>query len=148
MSEQLNKNNNIEFSLETIREGLSAITFNKPLKIDAYLGEDEAGFKYVDVNFDFGLSYEFGLYPFYIRDLPLDDWVERTKRIVEFELFHSFFHPSQDPNYSTLNWALFGNLAGRVICSEKWEFGSENQVEIWKYVYKYDGKISKVMLYF
>lgn len=131
---------NAEIILETIHEDLNSITFAPPLKIDAYLCKDDEGFSYVNVNFDFGLSYDFGLYPSFIKDLSLDDWIGRTKRIVEFELFHSFHHCSIDPNYSTLNWALFGNLAHRVTCSEKWEFGSEGQVESWSY----DEKLNKV----
>jgi len=87
---------------------------------------------YVNVNFDFGISYDFGLNPFYLRDEVLS-WQERAERIATFELFHSFFHPSIDPNFSTLNWALFGNLAHRVTCEERWDFAEDPQMETWKY---------------
>lgn len=120
---------NAEMTLTQIFEGESSILFDPPLKLDIYLVEV---FKYVNVNFDFGLSRDFDLSPFYIKDSPPEDWVSRAKRIVEFELFHSFFHCPEDPNYSTLNWALFGNLAHRVICREN--VGIEvDEIESWKY---------------
>jgi hypothetical protein len=122
---------NIELTLTKIHEGANTITFSPPLKLDCYLVKDGDG-DYVNVNFDFGISYDFGLNPFYLRNEVLS-WRERAERIVTFELFHSFFHPSIDPNFSTLNWALFGNLAHRVTCKERWEFAEDPQVQTWKY---------------
>jgi hypothetical protein len=123
---------NTELTLTKIHEGPNAISFNPPLKLDCYLVKDGASDQYVNINFDFGLSYDFGLNPFYIRDEVLS-WEERAERIVTFELFHSFFHPMEDNNFSILNWALFGNLAHRVTCEERWEFAEDPQVETWKY---------------
>jgi hypothetical protein len=129
----MNDITNIEITLTKIHEGTSTISFNPPLKLDCYLVKDGASDQYVNVNFDFGLSYDFGLNPFYIRDEVLS-WGERAERIVTFELFHSFVSGHFcDPNFSTLNWALFGNLAHRVTCEERWEFAEDPQVEIWKY---------------
>ena len=123
---------NQEFVFTTIWEGSSSITFNPPLKIDAYLIKDNDT-EQVNVNFDFGLSYDFGLYPFYLTNY-VGDWMDRTKKIVEFELFHSFISGCNlDPNYSTLNWALYGNLAHRVIFVEKYEFSGGEDIEKWCY---------------
>ena len=122
-----------ELNLEKIYEGGNSITFNPPLKLDIYLCQGNDKFNYVNVNFDFGMSYDFGLHPFYIKDLPLDDWIGRTKRIIEFELFHSFFHYSGDPNYSTLNWALYGNLAHRVTCEEDYSHENISAKSVWTY---------------
>jgi hypothetical protein len=113
----MNNQINTELTFTEIHEGSASIIFDPPLKVDAYLIKDDDGDK-VNINFDFGLSHDFGLHPFYIQDKNLP-WEKRVVKIVEFELFHSFFHPSVDPNYSILNWALFGNLAHRVTCVEK-----------------------------
>ena len=36
-----------------------------------------------------------------------------------FDLFHSFCHDKEDPNYSHYNWALYGNLKNRAKVIEK-----------------------------
>lgn len=133
---------NAEIALTEIFEGPASIVFDPPLVLDVYLYKNEKSENtLLNINFDFGLSHDFGLNPFYIKDIPLDDWTGRAKRIVEFELFHSFFHPSEDPNFSVLNWALFGNLAHRVICREELEIGDGNtETEVWWY----DEKFQKV----
>jgi hypothetical protein len=43
---------------------------------------------------------------------------EIVKRTVTFDLEHSFCHPSEDPNYTTMHWAIYGWLKDRVIIAE------------------------------
>ena len=37
---------------------------------------------------------------------------------IIYDLFHSFCHDKEDPNFSHYNWALYGNLKGRVLVKE------------------------------
>ena len=37
---------------------------------------------------------------------------------VIYDLFHSFCHDKDDPNYGHYNWALYGNLKGRALVKE------------------------------
>jgi hypothetical protein len=131
----------IELTLSKIHEGVNTISFSPPLKLDCYLTKNEKGDTVGgEINFDFGLSIESDLNPCYLQNIVYPPR-ERIKAIITFEIFHSFFHPSTDPNFSTLNWALFGNLAHRVTCEERWEFAKDPQVETWKY----NNRLEKVL---
>jgi len=118
---------------ETVKEEDCEIKFDTPLKIEAYQSEKDENLFYVD--FDFGLSIEMSVRNFRMKGLPNNDEerISRLKAYIEFEIIHSYFHINMDPNYSILNWALFGNLAYRVECSE--DCGSEGLKDIttWKY---------------
>ncbi len=112
-------------------ESLRRIFFNPPLrinfniceKIDTETGKENFS---QDVKlmafttFDFGMDVEY----------PLDvehNWlangyegltteshpIDVLMKTIFFDLFHSFFHPIQDPNYSHYNWALQGWLQER-----------------------------------
>lgn len=35
-------------------------------------------------------------------------------KTIIFDLFHAFYHPEIDPNYTHYHWALYGNLKDRV----------------------------------
>lgn len=93
------------------------LIFTPPVKIDCWLVNNNRAF----IVFDFGLETEIRISSFY---LDLHDPAEkRTKNTIEFELIHSFCHPPEDPNYSLLNWALYGNLKNRVkrLPVENWD---------------------------
>lgn len=38
------------------------------------------------------------------------DWTQKLTRWCEFNIGHAFFHACEDPNYTQLHWALYGNL--------------------------------------
>lgn len=42
------------------------------------------------------------------------DPIDILMKSLWFDLFHAFFHPSQDPNYSHYHWALQGWLLSRI----------------------------------
>ena len=43
-------------------------------------------------------------------------------RTVKFDIEHAFCHPSEDPNYTELHWAILGWLKDRVIVTENDDF--------------------------
>ena len=99
-------------------EETETIFFKPPIYVSLYKNEVIQG-KSAEViiqynsHFDFGLDVEFsGELPQTLRkeSLGKDDWYQALINWLEFELDHSFFHTSYDPNYSTLNYALFGCL--------------------------------------
>jgi hypothetical protein len=107
---------NYTLVLNNIEEGDKEIIFNPALVIEVQLlSEDMANLK-----FDFGMTYEQFDFNHFITSMA-NDSKEKIDRMIQFELFHTFHHTRQDPNYTLLNWALFGNLAHRVICSEDGE---------------------------
>jgi hypothetical protein len=79
------------------------------------ISEDMATLK-----FDFGMTYERFDFNNFITSTA-NDSKEKIDRMIQFELFHTFHHTQQDPSYTLLNWALFGNLSHRVTCSEDGE---------------------------
>jgi hypothetical protein len=116
-----------------IREGGCFIKFDPPLKVEIYKVTKQLHKEYAEVIFDFGLRVDIG-YENWIASKVDGDWTDKTKKTIEFELFHSFYHFNQDPNYNTLNWALFGNLAHRVECEEVHGDGiNQDEWEAWKY---------------
>lgn len=104
--------------LTKIREGddrnYQTIEFNPPLEIDVY--EAENG---LQAELDFGLRFYVGWRSPIVEGYATIE--EKVQKIIEFELFHSFFHISEDPNYGVLNWALYGNLKDRVTKDEKYQ---------------------------
>ena len=40
---------------------------------------------------------------------------------IKFEIYHSFLHTNLDPNYTCLNWAIYGNLINNVKINENYE---------------------------
>jgi hypothetical protein len=99
--------------LTTVIEDDRRIIFSPSLDVEYFQLEE---FIY-EVSFDFGMNFTFNVDSPITRDCidPLD----KLRRIIEFELMHSFFHFKHDPNYSILNWALYGNLKDRVKCEER-----------------------------
>lgn len=86
------------------------IEFYPPIKIDCH---NNGSLNRCHVYFDFGLDTEIGISSFYLN---LQDSVEeKTRQTLEFEIIHAFFHPYEDPNYTLLNWALYGNLKERSV---------------------------------
>lgn len=119
--------------LEKITESDQVITFNPPLVVQIYKVKKQTHTEYADVVFDFGLRTDVA-YENWLTSKVTGDWIEKTKKVIEFELFHAFHHIHEDPNYGTLHWALFGNLAHRVECGELISFGDEpDELEKWKY---------------
>jgi hypothetical protein len=127
---------NIELIFVTIHEDSSSITFDPPLKVNVAQRYTDENSLFLD--FDFGLSMEISVGKWKLKGEPENDneRIERVRDLIEFELFHSFFHCNFDPNYSTLNWALFGNLAHRATCQDKividYQTGEEEE-ECWIY---------------
>lgn len=116
----------IEFG--TIYEGDCAITFKDPLVVEIYSENEEDAM----IVFDFGLEISLNTRPNFKLKGHNGNLQERVRGILEFELFHTFFHYKQDPNYNTFNWALFGNLNHRVILIEA--SGQEKRyVDMWTY---------------
>ncbi len=70
--------------------------------------------------FDFGMSVE---YPLDVEHNRLANGYEGLTseshpidvlmKTIFFDLFHSFFHPVQDPNFTHYNWAIQGWLQER-----------------------------------
>ncbi len=112
---------------ETIYEGYKWIKFKNPLKIQFDLVPLERnGCDIVFFNYDFGMDGEVTLdrkHNFVLNTKGCDTMTneEKVVLIIIFDLFHAFFHPSQDPNYSYYHWALFGNLKDRVEYGEREE---------------------------
>jgi hypothetical protein len=122
--------NEAKIVLEKITEADRTITFNPPLVVEIYQIEKD-GEEFARVEFDFGMVIDLN-YLCGMTFKTMGDWTVKTRLVIEFELFHSFHHLQEDPNYNTLNWALFGNLAHRVECSEDWSFDGMD-IEKWKY---------------
>jgi hypothetical protein len=126
-----------KFIFEAIQEGedesLRQIYFNPPLvieysiydKIDKETGKenypedsDLMGF----FTFDFGMMGECSLdsknnflshgYEGLTKESPVEDVLMKS---IMFDLFHAFFHTSQDPNYGFYHHALYAYLKDRTI---------------------------------
>lgn len=117
-------------------EGLREIVFNPPLvieysiweKIDKETGkenypEESPIMGYID--FDFGMDAKIALdvkynwlvdeYNGLTVESPLQD---KLMKSIFFDLFHAFYHPNVDPNYSHYHHALFAYLNPRVTLKE------------------------------
>lgn len=115
-----------------IDEGDTFIVFDPPLKVEIYQIKDNDG-DYAELNFDFGMTSKMYYTNFITKMMP-DDWIVRTRRMIEFELCHSFHFTNMDPNYNILSWALFGNLAHRVTCGQDCGDGVDfKDWEVWTY---------------
>lgn len=125
----MQRNGYFQLVLKEVTEGgYGRITFNPPLNIDIYYGEESPGL--IEYNLDCGMTFKLNLNAPFIKSGVLDEVV--TQRLA-FELFHAFFHYTGDPNYTTLNWALFGMLYHRVTCREAWGFMDDYTTDCWKY---------------
>lgn len=71
------------------------------------------------IEFDFGMSYDISLDKnFFKIFLKETSPLEIIKKTIIFDVMHSFFHCNQDPNYTHLHWAIYGNLKDRVYVCE------------------------------
>jgi len=114
-----------------MEEGDKFIVFDPPLKVEIYKSESHEDVAFLD--FDFGMNFKINYSNWITKKMP-DDWIARTRRMIEFELFHAFHHTNIDPNYGVLNWALFGNLAHRVTCGQDCGDGVDfKDWEVWMY---------------
>jgi hypothetical protein len=115
-----NGSNLAEISI-TQFHGLDTITFNPPLKIEIWTTEEPS---IVRAYLDFGMSYDIFTDPEHNFLYNYDgsnreaDPLKTTLNTIKFDLQHAFFHCEEDPNYGVLHWALYGNLAARVLLSE------------------------------
>ena len=125
-----------KFVFDAIQEGsdesLRQIYFNPPLvieysiydKIDKETGKDSYPEDVSSMAFselDFGMEIHV---PLDVKDNWLmngyggltkeSDPIDVLMRTICFDLFHAFFHPTEDPNYDFYHWALYGNLKDRV----------------------------------
>jgi hypothetical protein len=123
------------FIFEGIMEGgegdKRSIKFNPPLKVaytiwdkidkDTGLQNFEADVPMMGIaTYDFGLTMETPLDPEHnwltngynglTKDSSPEDILMGS---IMFDLFHAFFHETQDPNYSHYHWALVGWLKNR-----------------------------------
>ncbi len=107
------------------------LEFNPPLKVDYEILEKldkETGEENYSQDlpilafstFDFGMKLETSLDE--AHNWLINGYQGLTKesspeeilmKSIMFDLFHTFFHPSQDPNYGFYHWALYGNLKSR-----------------------------------
>lgn len=115
-----------QFIFDRISEDSSEILFTYPLEIDYWVVSKKDNLAMV--YFDFGLRTEIYYNNWLTKNIENID--DKIKKIIEFEIFHAFMHTIEDPNYSVLNWALFGNLFYRVKCLEIYD---ENTKDIWSY---------------
>ena len=118
------------FVFSEIKEGESIIEFNPPLKVKYTIfdkknpddtenySEDTPIMGYC--TFDFGMNTTVPLDP--LHNILVNGYNGLTKdsspedilmHSLIYDLFHSFCHPSDDPNYIPYNWAIFGNLSNR-----------------------------------
>jgi hypothetical protein len=105
--------------------GLGHLYFKEPLKVDVYLGDNPK--ENVLAEFDFGMDMEISTkdeYNLYLNAYPNDEEgvMKRVIATLKYELMHSFFHFSGDPNYGHLNWALYGNLKDRVTADDEYYY--------------------------
>ncbi len=93
---------------DRIEEGNQVLIFLPMLEVEVYfdLMEPKAL-----CCFDFGMEVDISLMSMIVRNVEGNE--NKIRKLIEFELFHSFFHPCEDPNYTVLNWALYGNLKDR-----------------------------------
>lgn len=110
------------FSFSKIEEdGYRFIEFSTPLEVWWCLYQNPTtGHRTAYVDYDFGLSDTFCPYQSIIKGWRYDNITTETqpeeiiRAFVKYDLFHAFFHYNQDPNYTHLHWALYGNLKDRV----------------------------------
>ncbi len=105
--------------VESISIEGEVIEFDPPVYIDVVENEPSDYFSQPNYRFiwDFGMVVPISLRDFYkIGDSFLK---EKARKRIDFDLCHTFFHPQQDPNYSVLNWALYGNLKNRIKSLDK-----------------------------
>jgi hypothetical protein len=103
-----------------ISEGEDCIFFIKPLLVE-YFVDVEDGKKNATVTFDFGMEQTIPLDSdrnMILKDNEDKSDGEKVAIDISFDLFHAFFHCSEDPNYSHYHWALYGNLKDRLKCYE------------------------------
>jgi len=108
-----------KFTFAWLNECGRRLEFNPPLEVEwsAYNdSRNDLNMLMVYVDYDFGLTDKFSPYSSMFHgwhyngttnDTPLDEVV---KSFIQYDLMHAFFHCSDDPNYTHLHWALYGNL--------------------------------------
>ena len=79
--------------------------------------DTDLGYKAAHIEYDFGMENTIPLtkkHNFILYDHEDKTDFEKIVIDISFDLFHAFFHTSDDPNYSTYHWALYGNLKDRI----------------------------------
>lgn len=116
---------------DEIREGERFIRFKKSLSLNCYhIGSEDYGYKCATFDYDFGMTHTVPLekeHNFIL--MHSDDKTDEEKIAFDviFDLFHAFFHPECDPNYTDYHWALYGNLKDRVEFGEYEEYEENNE---------------------
>lgn len=114
-----------EFVLAGCQEDSRGIEFHTPLQVNWWSVPEESTPEQirVDILLDIGMSWltSFSRNP---TTTPYDQQPKgpftpeslevEVKRMLTFEFIHSFFHPDCDPNYTMLNWALYGIFRDKV----------------------------------
>lgn len=122
---------------ETIYEGYNWIKFKNPLVISCYsINSTDNGHRTAFFNFDWGMDGQTPLEKEHNFILMHSDNLSDEEKIafdVIFDLFHAFFHPSEDPNYSYYHWALYGMLKDRVETGEDSEQAEKDLEESKKF---------------
>lgn len=121
-----------KFIFEAIEEGTDEtyrrLLFNPPLVVNYSIMEqvfdDGLATEYTKLmgyaTFDFGMEVHIALQPEYnmlingYEDLtPQSDPIDILMKSLWFDIFHAFFQPIEDANYSFMHWALQGWLQER-----------------------------------
>lgn len=114
-----------QFTLKKVKEDDRNIIFHSPINVIWEVQTISPNFR-IYVEFEHSLNFHVTLsknspMPWRLKkdhSLVTKKELEASlQKLITFELIHSFFHPSEDPNYSLLNWALYGNLKDLVTCT-------------------------------
>ena len=101
--------------------GLGKIVFSTPLQVCATIPDDID--EPVRYNYDFGMACKVSVKPGhnflydYAGENESFDPIKTLFSTIKFDLMHAFFHIEIDPNYTSMHWALAGNLRNRVTTS-------------------------------
>ena len=102
------------------------LQFDPPLEIEwsAYSHNNVVT---VYISYDFGMSYKIKPYESLKCGWGYNGSNDKTslstliENEIKFDLFHAFTHYKDDPNYTYLHWALYGNL--KDICKVTERYG-------------------------
>ena len=114
-----------------IYEGNNVIHFKQPFYVDWLTPLDENNIAHI--SFDSGMSCELEIDP--LKDFLFGMYdtneiiIRKIKEMISFDLFHAFFHCTEDPNFTYYHWALYGLLKDRVECKEEEEFDGHDVCE-------------------
>lgn len=88
----------------------NAHLFDPPIKYewDVYV-EDGQKIAYVTLDNNMDIRYHIG---WFLRNKNDSDETH-IQKLLEFDFVHAFGHACEDPNYTHLHWAIYGNFKER-----------------------------------